>query len=90
MQDIQLTYNNLVIFFAIVNTLLGVLFGLFPLIVGFKNANRKYAIIGFIASVVGGFLLSIILSFPLALIFTILSLRKAPAPGDGSDLSPSV
>jgi hypothetical protein len=90
MQDVRFTFNDLVIFFAIINTLLGILFGIFPLVVGLKNANRKYAVIGFIASIGGGFLLSIILAFPIALIFTILSLRKASIPIDGAEPSPSV
>ena len=75
MQDIRLTFNDLVIYFGIANTLLGVLFGLFPLIVGLKTGNRKYAFIGFIGSLVGGFLLSVILAVPIALIFTLLALR---------------
>lgn len=76
MQDIRLTFNDLVIYFGIANTILGVLFGLFPLVVGLKTGNRKYALIGFIGSLVGGFLLSVILAVPIALIFTVLALRS--------------
>ena len=90
MDDVRFTFNELIIFFTIINTLLGLLFGLFPLIVGFKNGNRKYAIIGLITSIIGGFLLSIVLAFPIAFIFTILSLRKAETPVDGAEPSPIV
>jgi hypothetical protein len=76
MQDIRLTFNDLVIYFGIANTILGVLFGLFPLVVGLRTGNRKYAFVGFIGSLVGGFLLSVILAVPIALIFTILALRS--------------
>ena len=77
MQDIRFTFNDLIIYVAIANTVLGVLFGLFPLVVGLKNSRAKYGIIGFLASVIGGFILSIVLAFPLALIFTLLALRPA-------------
>lgn len=77
MQDVRLTFNDLIIYFGIANTLLGLLFGLFPLIVGLKTGNRKYAILGLIGSLIGGFLLSVILAFPIALVFTILALRPA-------------
>ena len=90
MEDLRFTFNDLVIFFGILNTLLGVLFGLFPLVVGLKNANKKYAVIGFVGSVVGGFLLSIFLSFPIALVFTILSLRKTTSHVSEADPSLSV
>lgn len=77
MQDIRFTFNDLIIYVAIANTVLGLLFGLFPLVVGLKNANAKYGVIGFVLSVIGGFILSIVLAFPLALIFTFLALRPA-------------
>jgi hypothetical protein len=75
MQDLRLTYNDLIIYLGIANTILGFLFGLFPLIVGLKTGNRKYGVIGLIASIIGGFLLSVVLAFPVALIFTLLALR---------------
>jgi hypothetical protein len=75
MNDVRLTFNDLIVYAAIVNTILGALFGVFPLVVGLRNSNRKYAVIGFIGSIIGGFLLSVVLAFPVALIFTLLALR---------------
>ena len=77
MQDVRLTFNDLVIYFGIANTLLGLLFGLFPLVVGLKTGNRKYAFLGLIGSIIGGFILSVVLAVPIALVFTILALRPA-------------
>jgi hypothetical protein len=77
MQDVRLTYNDLLIYFGIANTVLGLLFGLFPLIVGLKTGNRRYGVIGFFASLIGGFLLSLILAVPAAIVFTLLALRPA-------------
>jgi hypothetical protein len=80
MEDVRFTYNDLIIYFTIINTLLGLLFGIFPLVVGLKNGNRKFAFIGLIASIVGGFILSVFLAFPAALIFTILGFRSGVKP----------
>ncbi|HYJ90231.1 MAG TPA: hypothetical protein VEV84_02900 [Pyrinomonadaceae bacterium] len=77
MQDLRLTYNDLFIYLGIANTVLGFLFGLFPLIVGLKTGNRKFGVIGLIASLIGGFLLSIVLAVPVAIVFTLLALRPA-------------
>ena len=83
MEDIRLTYNDIVLYAGIVNTVLGLLFGIFPLVVGIKNDNKKYAFIGLIGSIIGGFVLSIFLAFPIALIFTYLSLRPQRSSADG-------
>jgi len=85
MQDLRLTYHDLVIYVAIANTVLGFLFGLFPLIVGLKTGSSKYGVIGLIASTIGGFLLSIVLAVPVAIIFTLMALR----PGKIRDTTPA-
>ena len=77
MEDVRLTFNDLIVYFGIANTILGLLFGIFPLIVGLKNNNKKYAYSGFIASIIGVFLLSVLLAFPVAVIFTFLALRPS-------------
>lgn len=86
MEDVRVTYSDLIIYSVIVNTVLGFLFGIFPLIVGIKSGNRKMAYIGLIASTVGGLLLSVILAFPAALICTFLAFRskEEPVAVDGS------
>lgn len=86
MEDIRLTYNDIVVYAGIVNTVLGLLFGIFPLVVGIKNNNKQYAYIGLIGSIIGGFVLSVLLAFPIALIFTMLSLRS-PRSGESEALS---
>jgi hypothetical protein len=80
MEDVRLTYNDLIIYSAIANTILGLLFGIFPLVVGIKSGNRKMAYIGLIVSIVGGFLLSVFLAFPAALICTFLAFRSKEQP----------
>jgi hypothetical protein len=77
MQDFRLSYSDLIIYVGIANTILGLLFGFFPLLVGLKSGNRKYAYLGFIGSLIGGFLLSVVLSFPIAMICTFLALRPS-------------
>jgi hypothetical protein len=80
MQDIRFTFNDLIIYFGIANTVLGLLFGLFPLVVGLNRGNRKYAILGLVGSIIGGFLLSVVLAVPIALMFTVLALRSTAVP----------
>ncbi|HEY2866582.1 MAG TPA: hypothetical protein VGJ02_05780 [Pyrinomonadaceae bacterium] len=83
MQDMRLTYTDLMIYFSIANAVLGLLFGLFPLVVGLKMGNVKYGVIGLIASIIGGLLLSVILAVPIALAFTLLALRSQAAIAAG-------
>jgi hypothetical protein len=85
MQDVHLTYNDLIVYFGIANTILGLLFGLFPLVVGLKTGNRKYAFVGLIGSIIGGFILSVILAVPIAMVFTILALRPVAVPSQPAD-----
>lgn len=76
MEPFKITVNQLVFYFVIANVVLGFLFGFFPLVAGLLMKKRKYAIYGLIASIVGGGVLGIFLSFPMALLFTWLILRK--------------
>jgi hypothetical protein len=50
---------------------------LIPLVLGFIKKKRKYAMFGFLGSLIGGALLGIFLSIPVAAIFTWLILRKS-------------
>ena len=76
MEDIRLSYNELVSYAIAFNALLGVMFGSFPLLAGIILKNRKYGLFGFVASVLGGFLLGFLLAFPTAILFVWLILRK--------------
>ena len=49
MGEISLTYKDVAFFLIGINILLGILFGLFPLIVGKKFGNGKFGTIGFFA-----------------------------------------
>lgn len=89
MEDIRLTMNDLIFYFAIANTILGLLFGIFPLVVGLKTGNRKYGFIGLIAGLLGGLIAGFFLSFPLALIFTWLALRPSVARPDDGEFAPA-
>ncbi len=76
MEEIRISDKDLVIYLILLNVALGILFGTFPLIAGIKAKNLKYGIIGFIGSVLGGAIVGIFLSYPIAAIFTWLILRK--------------
>ena len=76
MGDYRVTFNEVLVYFALINIVLGLLFGSFPLIAGLKMKNRNYAVYGFVGSVIGGAILGVLLSYPIAIIFTWLILRK--------------
>jgi hypothetical protein len=77
MEQIKLTTNEAILYIALFNMGLGILFGLVPLIFGFIRKERSYAVFGFLGSIIGGALLGIFLSIPVAAIFTWLILRKS-------------
>lgn len=72
------------------NIVFGVLFGSFPLIFGLIAGNRKYAFFGFVSSIIGGAILGVVLSYPLALLFLWLILRDKIAPSRPGPETPSV
>lgn len=76
MQDIHITYNQLLLYIGIANFILGLLLGTLPLIAGFKLNNRKYGYYGFFASILGGSLLGLFASYPIAAAFIWLICRK--------------
>ncbi len=76
MQNFQVTINQLIVYSLIVNIVLSFLFGIFPLFLGIKLNNRKYGVIGFVAAVIGGGILGVFLSFPVAFIFTWLIIKN--------------
>jgi len=75
MEDIRIEYTRVYLYIIIFNTVLGVLFGLFPLLVGFRLNNRKYAFYGFALSILAGALTGVLLAFPIALLFVWLIVR---------------
>lgn len=90
MEELRLTYGDVLFYFTIVSLVLGVFFGSFPMIVGLRLKNRKYAAIGFGGAIVGG-LFGVLVSFLIAFVFTWLILRGAagePCETDGGETAP--
>lgn len=65
-------------FALIVGLISGFVFGLIPLIVGFKKQNIKFGLIGFVLCIIAGSFLSLLGAIPVSIIFTWLILRKKP------------
>jgi len=70
--QIQLDFYRI----TMIGIALGFLLGLIPLVLGLIKKERKYAMFGFLGSLIGGAVLGIFLSIPVASIFTWLILRK--------------
>lgn len=77
MEQLILTKSEIVLYLTLINVLLGVLLGSFPLIVGLILKNRKFALYGFVVSIIGGAILGVLLSYPIAAVFTWLILKKS-------------
>lgn len=88
MEQIKMTTNEAVFYITIFNIGLGILLGAIPLVLGFIRKERSYAVFGFLGSIIGGAILGLLLSIPVAAIFTWLILRK-PKPENASDANVS-
>ena len=77
MENIQISFEQARNYIIFINIVLGFLFGTFPLLSGIKMNNRKYGIYGFIGAVIGGAILGVFLSYPIAAVFTWLILKKS-------------
>ena len=62
---------------ALFNAGIGLVVGLVPLILGFVKGNIKFGVVGFLACLVGGTILGIILSIPSMVVFSWLIIRGA-------------
>ena len=71
MQDFKIGVYGLLA----VNIVLAFLFATFPLVAGILRGNQRRGFIGFALSLVGGAILGILLSFPLAMIYFWLIVR---------------
>lgn len=71
-----MTTTEAALYITLFNTVLGIILGSIPLILGFLRKERSYAVFGFLGSVIGGALLGLFLSLPIAVIFVWLILRK--------------
>lgn len=77
MEDLRISYDSVYLYIVIFNTILGLLFGFFPLLVGIRMQNRKYAFLGFLVSIAAGAVTGVLLAFPLSLFFVWLILRPS-------------
>ena len=84
MDNIQISIDQARNYIILINVVLGLLFGIFPLLAGMKMNNRKYGIYGFIGAIIGGAILGVFLSFPIAAVFTWLILKK-PVTSNSDD-----
>ncbi len=84
MEQLRITQTEAIVYLAIINAVLGLLFGFFPLLTGIIIKNRKYGIYGFLGSIIGGAILGVILSFPIAFVFTWLILRNTSKPAENN------
>ena len=87
MDNIQISIDQARNYIILINIILGLLFGIFPLLAGLKTNNRKYGIYGFIGALIGGAILGVFLSFPIAAVFTWLILKKPIASGTDDALA---
>ena len=76
MEQIRLTNTEAIVYVTIFNTILGIVLGLIPLILGFVKKERSYGVFGFLGSAIGGAILGLFLSVPVTAIFTWLILRR--------------
>jgi hypothetical protein len=88
MEQIKMTTNEAFFYVTIFNIGLGILLGAIPLVLGFIRKERSYAVFGFLGSIIGGAILGLFLSIPVAAIFTWLILRKTkPVNASGASAS---
>lgn len=80
MEDLRITYDSVFTYIIVFNTILGLLFGFFPLLVGLRLQNKKYAFLGFVIAIATGAVTGVLLAFPISLLFVWLILRSVPTP----------
>jgi hypothetical protein len=77
MDPTKMSTQEVMMYAALFNAGIGLVAGLVPLILGFVKGKVKYGVIGFLACLVGGALLGVILSIPAMIVFTWLIIRGA-------------
>lgn len=85
MENLHISFDQLRFYIILINIFLGFLFGTFPLLFGIKMNNRKYGVYGFIGSIIGGAILGVFLSYPIAAVFTWLIVKKSFAEDSVDD-----
>lgn len=81
----NLTLTQLALIVGIVS---GVLFGLIPLILGFKKQNVKLGIIGFVVTLIAGAIFSILGAIPVSGVFAWLLTKKPKQSAPNTPIEP--
>lgn len=82
MDPSKMTTQEVMMYAALFNAGIGLVLGLVPLVLGFVKGRVKYGVFGFLACLVGGAVLGVILSVPAMVFFTWLVFRGGrPATG---------
>lgn len=76
MEEVKLTFRDLMFYVVTANVILGVLFGTVSLFLGFKMDRRSLGVIGLVVTAIGGAILGLFLSYPLTLLFIWLITRN--------------
>jgi hypothetical protein len=84
MEPIDLTQRQVYIY-SVISIALSVVIALVPLFFGLSRQQRKYAVIGFVSTIVGGALLGLLLAIPVAAVFSWLIYRSSTAALHVSD-----
>lgn len=77
MEQINITSTEAILYIVLINIGLGLLLGLIPLIAGFVKNNRKFGLFGLFGSIIGGAVLGVVLSLPVAAVFTWLIFKNS-------------
>jgi len=77
MEPIRLTTQEFYLYSLLVHAAIGLLLGLIPLTIGFIKHQKRHAFFGFLACILGGAILGIFLSLPLAAIFSWLIFKAS-------------
>ncbi len=79
MEPIHLSTREAILYFGMINAIVGFVLSLIPLLFGYFNKQVRTGVIGIIVSTVGGAVLGIFASIPATIIFTWLVVRRSKA-----------
>jgi hypothetical protein len=71
----SMSARDLLLYGVLINTAVGLVLGLVPLISGIAKRKIKYGLLGFVLSIIGGAILGIVLAIPASAIITWLIFR---------------
>jgi hypothetical protein len=89
MEEVKLSFRELIFYIVTANVILGVLFGTISLFLGLKMNRRGLGVIGLVVTMIGGAVLGLFLSYPLTLLFMWLITRtpnEASTPAEVSSV----